>query len=518
MCRKKIVKNLSVALCGITILSTLAGCGSKTNSAQSNQAGKDAASSGTPTTISIMMPFYQSQPPKKDDNPLVKKMEQTTNTKLDIEYIPAGNTYKDKLNVVIASNKLPMVVITDAGIMRSSSVTNGAMNGMFWEMDKTFKDYPNLAKLYSNQLVINNSLIDSKLYGLPMLRVLGRVGIVYRKDWTDNLGMKAPTNLDEFYQLAKAFVEKDPDKNGKADTVGFEYADISTGSYGWNGISTFTVANGGFNEWGLQDGKMVPDFMTNEYMDTLKFLKKMYQEKLMNQDFALVTGSKRYDAVEKGNVGMFPATVDDAIMEQQKTAKVVPTAVFDVAPVFTGAKGQKLPSTVGHNGAIMFSKTAIKTEGELKNVVKFFDRMAQQDMLDLLTYGIEGSDYKVENGKKTFVDEANFIVNNSDLAKFLARPAVIEKDIQQPIEKTVNDYFKNSEKFVVANPTAAYTSDTRNEKGGELDKIIFDARVKFVMGETDEAGFKQAVATWQKSGGDQVIKEYTDQYNKQNKK
>lgn len=515
MCRKKIIKYLSVSVCAITILSTLAGCGSKNNAAQG---GKETASSGAPTTISIITPFYQPQPPKKDDNPIQKKIESTTNTKLDIEYVPSGNTYKDKLNVMIASNKLPMVTITDAGIMRSSSITNSAMNGMFWEIGGLLKDYPNLSKFYNNQLVINNTLIDGKLYGLPMPRVLGRVGIVYRKDWLDNLGMKAPTNTEEFYQLAKAFVEKDPDKNGKADTVGFEYADISTGSYGWNGISTFTVANGGFNEWGLQDGKMIPDFMTNEYMDTLKLLKKMYQEKLMNQDFALVTGSKRYDAVEKGNVGMFPATVDDAIMEQQKTAKIVPTAKFEIAPVFTGPKGQKLPSTVGHNGAIMFSKTSIKTEAELKNVLKFYDRMVQQDMLDLLTYGVEGTDYKTENGKRTFTDEANFIINNSDMTKFLPRPAVVEKDTQQPIEKSVNDYFKASEKLVVSNPTAAYNSDTRNEKGGELDKAIFDARVKFVMGEIDEAGFKKAVETWQKNGGDQVIKEYTDQYNKLSKK
>ena len=38
-----------------------------------------------------------------------------------------------------------------------------------------------------------------------------------RKDWLDNVGMQVPKTLDDFYKVLKAFVNNDPDKNGKAD-------------------------------------------------------------------------------------------------------------------------------------------------------------------------------------------------------------------------------------------------------------------------------------------------------------
>jgi putative aldouronate transport system substrate-binding protein len=60
----------------------------------------------------------------------------------------------------------------------------------------------------------------------------------------------------------------------------------------------------------------------------------------------------------------------------------------------------------------------------------------------------------------------------------------------------------------------ALISKTVTEKGPELDKMIKDAQVKFIMGQIDEAGFKKLVDDWRKAGADKVIEELNEEYKK----
>ncbi|MNR61747.1 Lipoprotein LipO precursor [compost metagenome] len=51
-----------------------------------------------------------------------------------------------------------------------------------------------------------------------------------------------------------------------------------------------------------------------------------------------------------------------------------------------------------------------------------------------------------------------------------------------------------------------------SQKGQQLDNIINDARIKFIVGQSDEAALKAAFETWKKSGGDDLVKEMNDLY------
>src|SRR5262249_10280317 len=71
--------------------------------------------------------------------------------------------------------------------------------------------------------VDKNKLVtwDGQMYGFPDPGTLPHIdGLVVRQDWLDKLNLKAPTNLDEFMTVAKAFTFNDPDGHGKADTYG----------------------------------------------------------------------------------------------------------------------------------------------------------------------------------------------------------------------------------------------------------------------------------------------------------
>ena len=55
-------------------------------------------------------------------------------------------------------------------------------------------------------------------------------------------------------------------------------------------------------------------------------------------------------------------------------------------------------------------------------------------------------------------------------------------------------------------------SDTYAEKGAQLDQLINDARVQFIVGQIDEEGFKEIVRQWYEQGGQQIVDEYNAAY------
>ena len=65
---------------------------------------------------------------------------------------------------------------------------------------------------------------------------------------------------------------------------------------------------------------------------------------------------------------------------------------------------------------------------------------------------------------------------------------------------------------IVPNPAASYISKTWNERRADLNKIVVDARVKYIMGQIDKAGWQKALADWKAAGGDQVTQEFNELY------
>src|SRR5690625_6385072 len=98
----------------------------------------------------------------------------------------------------------------------------------FWEVGPYLDEFENLGKL--KDTIVENTKVDGKVYSLYQGRPLSRQGIIYRKDWADNLGIEAPTTIEEFYEMNRAFTEDDPDGNGEDDTIGLaDRADLVYG-------------------------------------------------------------------------------------------------------------------------------------------------------------------------------------------------------------------------------------------------------------------------------------------------
>ncbi|WP_135557049.1 extracellular solute-binding protein [Paenibacillus cymbidii] len=486
---------------------SLAGCSSKDNA--SGTSGSSASSKpAAPVTITMMNTLWVTESPKTTSDAM-QIIQKTTGANLDINWVP-GATYTDKLNATIASGEMPQVLMVGIPFDKSPGFINAVRSGMFWEIGPYLKDYPNLNKMTAS--IVANSSIDGKTYGIYRGRPQALDGgLIIRKDWLDKLGMKAPTTIDEWYNTMVAMKTKDPDGNGKEDTVAFAEHNEAK-------LLTWAITMyGGPNKWQQKDGKFTPDFMTPAYKQAINFVKKLYDEKLMNQDFATLQQNQKKDLFFGGKAAMYEAAVSDAAL----STKALEQNQVDLVTGISGPGGPKIPAQPGYDGLYVFPKTKVKTEADLKAILSYFDKLAGPEVTNLLSWGIEGQHYKMDGGKpvtteaKKFEDEINPLRQLRGTWDIIFRTGA---EGLSPIRQKINKSYLDNQPNLVENPAYALISETYVSKGNELDQSMKDAAIKYIMGAIKEADLDKAIDSWRKGGGDQIIKEYEDAWAKGQKK
>ncbi len=130
--------------------------------------------------LTISAVAFTTEPPD-DNGEVVQALEEYTKTELSIEWIPNSNI-DDKFNIMLASGSLPHLMYVP---QKTPSFVSAVRDGAFWELGPYLNDYDNLSQ--ANDIILNNSSIDGKIYGIYRERPLGRNAVTIRKDWLDNV-------------------------------------------------------------------------------------------------------------------------------------------------------------------------------------------------------------------------------------------------------------------------------------------------------------------------------------------
>lgn len=499
-------KKTLVTACTMALAAgTLAGCGGSSGDSDKKADASKGAGSDKPLEITMLATLYGPNPPS---GPLQKLLEEATNTKLNFTWVP-GTVYTDKMTTGIAANTLPKVIQVPNVEMKNTAVINAIRSGMFWEIGPLLKDYPNLVK-YQDPKIQESTKYFGKLYSLFYEVDVSRTGVQYRKDWLDKLNLKVPTNLDELYEVMKAFTLNDPDGNGVQDT----YGNIDRNELPYGAFKNIATWHGTPNEWGIDEsGNLKPDFMFPEYKDSMKYMKRLYDEKLINQDFTVTTPAQQEEKFLNGKGGML---IGNIFAKQDNIAKINPNAVLDVFNRIEGPKGTFNYGGTGIANLYLFPKTSVKTEDELKQILAFFDKLLEPDVYKLFN-GVEGVHYKkVDENTIEFLPESSDLRTNevnpwSNVLRFAIFDVYKVKQTDALVQKQ-KDLIADNKSIAVMNPAANLLSTTQAEKGTELQKLITDATYKFILGTIDEQGFNKEVEKWSKGGGDKIIEELNNEY------
>ncbi|MFC5402669.1 extracellular solute-binding protein [Cohnella soli] len=218
-----------------------------------------------------------------------KKLEEETNIHINWEIIPWGQ-FDEKKNLMFASGDYPDV-IAGWGLTNTEVMKYGP-KGVFLPIEDSIDKYaPNIRKMFDEVQGSRDILTtpDGHIYTLPLAWKQPNTGVVthINQKWLDKLHLQMPTTTDELYQVLKAFKEQDPNGNGKKDEIPLGFLSYTTpaesnqselGMFGYFGrVDTK-------EHLVLENGKVVYTAMHDEWLNAVKFLRKLYKEGLIDPE------------------------------------------------------------------------------------------------------------------------------------------------------------------------------------------------------------------------------------------
>jgi multiple sugar transport system substrate-binding protein len=193
----------------------VSGCGNK-QEVQKQSGSKDPAA---PVTIKIMSVSQTENP----DGPAEKAMAEEymklhPNVKIEFMGVPMNDLYK-KLTAMATGGDMP-----DAFTNTPQFIYNAYGMNITTDLTQLLgQDY--LKEFYPN--LLKEASVEGKLQFLPWNAA--PLALVYRGDWFEKEGLKAPETWDDFLNAAKKMT-KDTKGNGKVDQWGYGMVGTRNGS------------------------------------------------------------------------------------------------------------------------------------------------------------------------------------------------------------------------------------------------------------------------------------------------
>ncbi|WP_163582018.1 extracellular solute-binding protein [Gracilibacillus saliphilus] len=456
-------------------------------------------------TIEAMFNLHTPETPSEY---LLELIQDATNTNLNIQWVP-DSSYEERLNAAFATNSLPQVL--PMGFNMFNQYKEAIREGQFWEIGPYLEEYENLSKL--NPDILNNTKVDGKIYSLYQGRPLSRQGLIYRKDWADNLGLEAPTTTDEFFEMARAFTEDDPNGSGENDTFGLtDRNDLIYGAF-----KTISSWFGTPNNWGEKDGQLLPEFMFDEYIQTMDFIKELHSNGYMNQDFAVTSKTDQSALFKNGTAGMYVGSMGDVMGTYNDAKDIIPDIEYDVHNHIEGPHGEfGIWAIPGYGSVILFPKAAVETEEDLRNILSFYDKLMTPEVANLLIWGVEGEHYEVVDGGALPIEENRHKID-SEVHPYLSLE-IGEPETNGRHELVANyepkvkadRLIRENNDYLIHDPTIVLDSATYVRDGDRLQQIIDDATYQYMQGQIDLDGFNDAVERWKNEGGNDIIAEFNE--------
>jgi len=233
-----------------------------------------------------------------EDNEMIQALNEKLGIDLHITYVSRSD-YDVKLNSLIAGNTLPDIFET--GDTTAMDLKNA---GKLLDVAPYLPEYGKdiLAAYEEGELATLGINDAEKVYALNSKAGLYVSNFHLRKDWLAKVGKEVPTTLDELYDVLKAFTFDDPDGNGENDTYGFT-AQMNTPKTWEHIFAAFGIP---FDKnITLEDGTVTRYVKHPNYLRAIEYLRKLYQDGIMDPDFAATTWVEYAEKLWNGKIGIF---------------------------------------------------------------------------------------------------------------------------------------------------------------------------------------------------------------------
>ncbi|AEI43091.1 extracellular solute-binding protein [Paenibacillus mucilaginosus] len=413
----------SVVLCSILVTTTLAGCSGA--EPESGSGANPPAQADGPKLTEIPLPitkepftinYWRANDAKLTASlqnfgevAAYKKKAELTGITAKFTHPPLGQQ-KDQFNLLIATNDLPDVIYynwADAVGGPEKMIEDGRII----RLNELIDQYaPNLKKIIESDPDVKKqiTLDDGTIYMFPLmkldaLKLNATTGLILRKDWLNKLGLKEPATIDEWYSVLKAFKEKDPNGNGKADELPF------TGNWGPGNLTKlhdFAPAFGIIGGFMMKGDKVAFGPVEPEYKKFLEEMAKWYKEGLVDPEI-LTNDGKAFDYKVTNNLaGSYVGGVFSGMGKYYNLMKDQAGFELTGVPSALAPDGKSYAAFNLNQKVLTYGEaiTSSASKDKQKYIVQWMDFNYSPQGHALFNFGIEGESYTKEGDKIKFSD------------------------------------------------------------------------------------------------------------------
>ncbi|MDE7224816.1 MAG: extracellular solute-binding protein [Acetatifactor sp.] len=426
----KTKKWCSLLLAASLTAGMLSGCGSNPDSGNADGSSEGSAAvvntesgdDGREANSVVELTFYNADGQEDPwTDPVAQVLTEKTGVKLKTDY-PVGSD-DQRIALMIAEQSYPDMIYAkgDAGSLIDA--------GVLIDMTELIEEYgPNIKKMYGEEFdKLKFSADDPSIYQLSSYSV---GGTNYKNSGTAQIqwavlkenNYEVPDTLEEFERVLKDYMAAHPVTEDGMDTIGFT---LSTSDWHWMitlGNPAGYIAEGAPDngQWLVdEDYNAVYKFRSEKVREYFKWLNRMYNEGVLDHEFATQTHEDYIAKIATGRVLALLDTDWDygdgerilrADGKLDKTYCGLPLAMDE---------DTKAPSLM-YQGLTTGQGVGITTAcKDPVAAIKYLDFLCSDEGQVLVNWGIEGVNYFIdENGHRyrtqEEIDESN---NNKDYKK-----------------------------------------------------------------------------------------------------
>ena len=423
-------KVVSLMLVSAMVAGMLAGCGSDSGSSKggsSTETGSAAEASSSGETADdaddkspITFEYFNADGKNGNwDNPVAKAITEATGVTLDVSYpVASQGDAKEDVALMIANDEYPDMIYA------KGSATDLYQAGALIDMTDLIEKYgPNIKKMYGAEMEkLKWSQDDPGIYQLSYAGVNQKTlttGGSCQIQWAalKENDYKYPKTLDEYEKMIKSYLAAHPKTEDGLDMIGIT---MSASDWHWmitlgNPAGLIADASPDNGQWIIDDEYNVHyKHVTDEEKEYFKWLCRMYNEGILDPNFATQTDD---DYIEKVASGRVVAITDAEWHYSQCEATLVADGKVD--QTYVG-----LPVTLREDQvekALLYQGTTVgwgigitKSCEDPVRAIKFLDYLCSDEGQILYHWGIEGENYFLDDDGQPYRTDEEVAKAQSD--------------------------------------------------------------------------------------------------------
>lgn len=517
----------SLILAGALCVGVMTACGSSqsietTKSAESKVASESGASENGASVKIVSLNVNNNLDKQSEEREKVHKaIEDATGVDLQLVMIPSDQL-TTQTNLMLASNEqldiVPAIGITDAISLNNA----GAVYTITEEM---LEKYPNLKASFAEEAW--NSVRTANGYlGIPYQGAQTIPGFLQvRTDWVKELGKEMPSTWQEYEELLQLFSESDLDGNGQKDTIPLIANTVQELE---QSILPFFTSQGAYWYWDESAQLLKPYEMDEGYIEFLKTMQDWSKKGYLFNQIESASKQDKLSYVAQNRVGSTAGTWTRFLYNGiEVLAQTIPEIRYE----FITPKGNS--TAANQYTSAQFAKAVTLITSSCKNpekALEFLDYQCSPEGQPITTYGFEGDTYKVNptTGKYEILSDSP---TDWTTASYYLLYNIHEgfgpwrKDLW-PLDtytynlmNVMNDEIKQMPVIIPEDAIVPYDTSLFKSASSlnDMNTLLSEAKGKILAGTMDVSEWDNVMKTWLSIGGEQLMKDKTEQYLKYKK-